>query len=426
MAACALIFPGHASSQGFSTSQHDANKISIPVGGNSWTNYPAAITNEGHTNWSDPKTVCKTFLRVSQPGMLRISLRLNAMDGIGTLAISIANIKHIVSISGNTEMEFPAGEWSVSSPGYLTIEVQGIEKSGSTFGVLTGLIVSGTAISADASYVHDNDDNYFYWGRRGPSVHLKYKTDGSKNIEWFYSEITVPAHHDVIGSYFMANGFNEGYFGIQVNSENERRVLFSVWSPYKTDDPARIPEAEKIKLVKKGRDTYTGEFGNEGAGGQSYLKYPWRADVTYKFLLHGKPDEDNHTSYTAYFFAPEENQWKLIASFSRPKTSTYLTHLHSFLENFMPETGDITRMAQYGNQWVMDAAGQWIELTQAVYTGDNTARQNFRKDYAGGIENGNFYLKNCGFFNEFTDLNLSFTRPSKAIEPNIDFSTLKD
>ena len=31
----------------------------------------------------------------------------------------------------------------------------------------------------------------------------------------------------------MANGFGEGYFGIQVNGPNERRVLFSVWSPFK-------------------------------------------------------------------------------------------------------------------------------------------------------------------------------------------------
>lgn len=34
---------------------------------------------------------------------------------------------------------------------------------------------------------------------------------------------------------------------------------------------------------------YTGEFGNEGSGGQSYLKYNWKAGNTYKFLLQKKP-----------------------------------------------------------------------------------------------------------------------------------------
>jgi hypothetical protein len=37
-----------------------------------------------------------------------------------------------------------------------------------------------------------------------------------QDIEWFYSELKVPEASDVIGSYFMANGFSEGYFGIQV------------------------------------------------------------------------------------------------------------------------------------------------------------------------------------------------------------------
>ena len=52
----------------------------------------------------------------------------------------------------------------------------------------------------------------------------------------------VPEGNDVLGSYFMANGFAQGYFGIQVNSPTERRILFSVWSPFHTDDPSEIPD----------------------------------------------------------------------------------------------------------------------------------------------------------------------------------------
>ena len=75
----------------------------------------------------------------------------------------------------------------------------------------------------------------------------------------------------------MANGFGEGYFGMQVNSENERRILFSVWSPFKTDNPKEIPDDHKITLNKVGQQVKTGEFGNEGSGGQSYMKYNWSA-----------------------------------------------------------------------------------------------------------------------------------------------------
>lgn len=156
--------------------------------------------------------------------------------------------------------------------------------------------------------------------------------------------------------------------------------MFSVWSPFHTDDPKSIPKDKQILLLGKGKEVYSGEFGNEGAGGQSYLKYNWKAGNTYRFLLSGKPSGDSTTTYTAYFFAPEENQWRLIASFKRPKTHTYLKRFHSFLENFIPEMGDAGREVNFGNQWVKSASGKWTELTQAKFTADATARKGYRLD----------------------------------------------
>jgi len=147
--------------------------------------------------------------------------------------------------------------------GYVKIEIQGVTRSANSFGTVSSLGISGTAVNNETVFVKDNDNNYFYWGRRGPSVHLKY-TIPSSDITDFYSEINVPKGNDVIGSYFMANGFAEGYFGIQVNSATERRILFSVWSPYATDNPASIPSEFKINMLNKGKDVHAGEFGNEG------------------------------------------------------------------------------------------------------------------------------------------------------------------
>ncbi|MEA4949691.1 MAG: DUF3472 domain-containing protein, partial [Petrimonas sp.] len=42
---------------------------------------------------------------------------------------------------------------------------------------------------------------------------------------------------------------------------------------------------------------------------------------------------------TSYFFASDENRWRLIASFLRPKTHVFYTRAHSFLENFIPGQG---------------------------------------------------------------------------------------
>ena len=329
-----------------------------------------------------------------------------------------------VKITPTTTQEYTIGEWEISQAGYVAIDAQGMRRSGNNFGDLQQFTLSGSALGSGTIFVKNNTDNYFYWGRRGPSVHLRYTLPANQNIEWFYSELTVPEKEDVIGSYYMANGFGEGYFGMQVNSPTERRVLFSVWSPFSTDNPNAIPDDQKIVMLKKGADVYTGEFGNEGSGGQSYLKYPWKAGNTYRFLLQGKPTTDNYTSYTAYFFAPEENQWRLIASFKRPKTNTYLKSLYSFLENFTPDTGNQSRMALYGNQWVWTSQNQWVELTEAKFTGDATARKNYRKDYAGGLSKGAFFLKNCGFFNDFVPLDGTFQRNAAKSPPAINFSSL--
>ncbi len=409
-------------------SGHEATPLTVPVGGNSWlinsNDKDEKITKEGLINWKNAGTICRTYVRVSQAGKLKVSVVLNTKDGESKINLMVLGKTGSITTTPNIAKEYFVGEWEINQPGYVAIDLQGITKTRDSFGQVQSINISGSAVNPETVFVKDNVDNYFYWGRRGPSVHLKYTLPANEDIEWFYNELTIPENQDVIGSYFMANGFAEGYFGIQVNSATERRILFSVWSPFKTDNPNSIPDEQKIVMVKKGEGVYTGEFGNEGAGGQSYLKYNWKAGNTYKFLLQGKPIADNYTLYSAYFFAPEENQWQLIASFKRPKTSTHLKSLHSFLENFIPETGNAERMGLYNNQWVRTTNGQWIELTEAKFTGDATARKNFRKDYAGGIANGSFYLRNCGFFNDFVPLDGVFKRNAGNKVPDIPFSTL--
>lgn len=401
---------------------HEGNKQVVPVGGNAWMSTGADVLDEhGLSKWTHPESVCRVYYRASQAGTLNVSLLLTTQT-VSTIRVSSGSTS--VNVTTNPKaVEFPAFQLAVQSQGYVAIDIQGVSKSGETFGSLSGIAVSGTAVSEESSFVRSNEGNYFYWGRRGPSVHLRYDISEAKDIEWFYSEITVPVNNDVIGSYYMANGFGEGYFGMQVNSESERRVLFSVWSPFKTDDPKSIPESERIIMLKKGDQVTTGEFGNEGSGGQSYLRYMWKPGLTYGFLLRAQPQQNGSTIFTAWF-APESGQWMLIASFQRPKTSTYLKSLYSFLENFIPETGHIARTAYYGNQWVRPASGDWQELPVAKFTGDATARKNYRKDFAGGTADKTFFLKNCGFFSDFTALDQSFTRPRLDKPPIIDLAKL--
>lgn len=325
-----------------------------------------------------------------------------------------------MEISNTDFQTLEAGMFSVEKAGYYFLEIQGKSNTGETIADIDSFTLEGSALNEGITYVKED----FYWGRRGPSVHLNYTAPEGKDIVWFYNEITVPEGDDTLGSYFMANGFAEGYFGMQVNSSTERRILFSVWSPYETQNPDEIPDDYKIILLGKGEGVTTGEFGNEGSGGQSYKVFNWKAGQTYKFLLKGSPSTNNSTDYTAYFFDPTEGSWSLIASFRRPHTSTYLKRQHSFLENFITQTGNISRMGVYGNQWVYDTEGEWHELTEAKFTADATAKKGSRVDYAGGAKGNTFYMKNCGFFDDMTEMNTMHTRTPNGKAPEIDFALL--
>jgi len=298
--------------------------------------------------------------------------------------------------------------------------LKGLLKESDSFAEIKEVLVLQEDNSTPAKFIKDD----VYFGRRGPSTHLIYQVPEDGDVAWFYNEIEIDEGQDVIGSYFMANGFAEGYFGIQVNSETERRILFSVWSPYKTDDPKSIPEEYRITLLKKGDNVTTGKFGNEGSGGQSYKKFNWKVNTRYGFLLGAKPTGGNSTDFTAYFFDPEIGEWQLIASFRRPKTDTYLKKMYSFLENFIPNTGVLSRRGGFYNQWIYDTEGNWDEINEARFSADNTARKEARLDYSGGVENNGFFLKNCGFTNDHTPIGEMFNRPKGNSPPNVNFKAL--
>lgn len=147
--------------------------------------------------------------------------------------------------------QVPVGSINIKQPGYVRIDLQGISKQGNTFGEVQQLIADN--VTGKSNFVKDFSD---YWGRRGPFVHLGY-TLPKGDTEWFYNEVTVPTDGEIMHSYYMAAGFGEGYFGMQYNSPTERRILFSVWSPFDTQDPKSIPEDQKNKTTSpRQRCTY--------------------------------------------------------------------------------------------------------------------------------------------------------------------------
>jgi len=405
------------------SAQSKDSTITVPLGGNGWVNKigQAKITDKGVINWASAKDTISVYVRSETVGSLNVALKLLVPDGSSKISVVVDKTILLTKTVANRDTAvIDFGKVTVKSPGYIQIKLIGLNKTGKEYVVMSDIILSGPALAKGSAYVKNNKGNYYYWGHRGPSVHLNYKLpDEVKNTaEWFYNEVTVPVGNDVLGSYFMADGFTGGYFGMQVNSPTERHILFSIWSPFTTDDPKKIPDSLKIIMLKKGEGVHAGEFGSEGSGGQSYLNYPWVAGKTYSFLIHAQADSIAKTTiFTAYFKETSKTDWQLIASFKRPKSGFCLKGIYSFLENFEPNMGNVTRKVFFGNQWIRSTSGKWLPANNAQFTGDATANINYRKDYSGGVENDLFYLRNCGFFNDLTILKTNFTKQQSVKQP---------
>lgn len=404
--------------------------IIVPLGGNSFiTNKPQSeedgITPDGWTDWSDSKHEYHIYFKSKKDAKLTITLMCEEAKADSVIMAGIGTPDKEITVSKGTT-EIPLGEYD-SKAGYIDVAIKGVNRSGKVFAFPHSLKVEGISDDEMASYARESDRNDFYWIRRGPSVHCGYDiSNAGDDVEWFYNEVTVNEGEDPHGTYAMAIGFGGGYFGMQVCDEGKRKLLFSIWSPYSTDDPSTIPEDMMVRVLRKHPKVHTGEFGNEGSGGQSFMDYDWKSGVAYRFLCRIRPVAEDKTEFTAFFFFPESGKWELLCSFLRPKTHTWFSGAHSFLESFIDVNGHNYRRVHFANQWAVTKAGKWVPVTRMRLTGDNTARKAQRQDYGGGVIDNHFYLNNCGFFSENSVLDTYFTvDESKLVKPEIDLSALE-
>lgn len=310
-----------------------------------------------------------------------------------------------VGTADHSPVTIDFGTVQIAAPGYQTFSLQGVKRSGVTFGAVEALVLDGPA-ARGARF------NTIAQQRGAPSVHLRYPIPAGAKVEWFYNEVT--AKTDPLWSYYMACGWHRGYFGMQVNSPTERRIIFSVWDSGKEAvDRSKVGEDDKVKLLAKGDGVFADSFGNEGTGGHSHLVYNWKTGATYRFLVSARP-EGRATIYSGYFYFPEQRKWGLIARFRAPKDGEYLHGLYSFDEDWNPANGQRKRLAEFGSQWIKTADGTWTELTNAVFT--HTGKD-VRTDYDAGAIGDRFYLTGGGFVDGKVKYRDSIKRPSGGKPP---------
>jgi hypothetical protein len=230
--------------------------------------------------------------------------------------------------------------------------------------------------------------------RAARSVHLGYPAPEG---DLFYNELAV--EQSVEGSYFMACGWNTGYFGIQqLGSPEKKVVIFSVWDPATGDDPQAVKTKDRVEVLFQGEGVRIRRFGGEGTGGQCLAPWAWRVGETNRFLLRAEVQEQK-TAYTAWVFRQDQQAWWKLATFRARTGGQQLQGYYSFIEDFRRDGKSVhdLRRARFGNGWVRtspEALG-WKALDKARFTASN-AEWESKDNIDAGSADGWFFLATGG------------------------------
>ena len=366
--------------------------------------------DKGITGWNGPETSVTWFGQLHATGTVNASVVLRLQpETTSRLRLSVGEQSRDVTVQGHatdaTTVDF--GSFQINKSGYHSFKLQSLNASGRDNGSVLELMLVGTAL--------ENAHFNMKPRRNAASVHLAYPVPPDTKVSAFYCEMT--GLEDPLWSYYMACGWHRGYFGMQVNSPTERRIIFSVWdSGNEGIDRNKVADEDRVVLVDKGDDVFSGSFGNEGTGGHSHLKFPWKTGEKQRFLVTADPVDETHTVFAGYYFRPDKKQWMLISSWKAPKEGRRLRGLYSFSENFIGRNGHVVRKALYGNQWIRDSTGKWSEITTAKFSHDATGKAD-RRDRFMGVEGGQFFLSHGGFIDGCTEFGVPFDRPSTNLSP---------
>lgn len=247
--------------------------------------------------------------------------------------------------------------------------------------------------------------------RAARSVHLGW---AAPDADWFHLEMTV--QESVPGSYFMACGWNTGYFGIQELSEGRKVVIFSVWDPTQGDDPSRVQAEDRVELIYQRPDARIHRFGGEGTGGQCMADCDWTIGQPVRFLLSARIQGEK-TEYAGYLCDGPDATWRQLVAFRVRTGGQPLRGLYSFIEDFRRDTHSAqqVRSAAFGNGWVRSIHKTWLPLVKARFTASGAeweARDSINAETQGQL----FRLITGGTTQQKTELRSQLTVAAPAAE----------
>jgi hypothetical protein len=336
--------------------------------------------------------------------------------------------------TGKTDTVFALAV-NIPKTGYFLYELESQNVAGSIVISSLALTEYQTPVSTIVGPVHLTD--YL----SSPSVHLHYSSTQAPNenlYDWVYQEVLVPPLEEGFShtaTYWESIGFNGGYLGLQNNTDEWRRILFSVWDQIDADAYKKagrpLPPDSLVTLVDKGDNINANGFGGEGTGGQSYRQHArtWKEGIPVKFLFNVRKSEDDCAScpsgkkptviLSAWYCAYEPDApgledipaelkgWHYVASWRRPFVNSYQGGTGSFIENFGWANGHLPRKGYYYNTYNRNQqTGKWYHFNKTW--GSNTdGKTGQRIDLEWGVSSDpghtdKFYMLSGGYGNKKT------------------------
>ena len=240
--------------------------------------------------------------------------------------------------------------------------------------------------------------------RAARSVHWGWP---APDAELFTTSMIVD--QSVPGSYFMACGWNTGYFGIQELADKRKVIIFSVWDPSKGDDPNAVTPEQRVECLFNDPEMRIRRFGGEGTGGQCMGDFEWKLGETNRFLVRAKV-EGEKTAYTGYVL--QKGNWRKLVTFRVRTGGQPLKGLYSFVEDFRRDhkSAQETRKARFGEGWVKTINGDWVTLARARFTASN-ADWEAHETINAGLDHDWFVLQTGGDTKQSLPLRSVIERP---------------
>ncbi|HEV8544522.1 MAG TPA: DUF3472 domain-containing protein [Verrucomicrobiae bacterium] len=229
--------------------------------------------------------------------------------------------------------------------------------------------------------------------RAARSVHLGWP---GPEAEIFCNSMVVD--RSVPGSYFMACGWDTGYFGIQELGDGKKVIIFSVWDPTKGNDPNKVESEQRVECLFNDPEMRIKRFGGEGTGGQCIGDFSWKTGETNRFLVRAVVEEPK-TSYSGFVY--QNGQWRKLVTFRTRTDGRHLKGLYSFIEDFRRDfkSAQEARKARFGQGWVRSAGGDWVALARGRFTASG-ATWEARDSINAGLNENWFFLATGGEIRE--------------------------